>query len=132
MPAPQVSGNDRDATHLQSLQLSCRRRSHRGSPVIELAGELDLHTAPILRQALEKAISEQPPAIVVELRQLEYIDSTGIITLAEAQTSGKLIRLVGPTGTVFRVLELSNMAPTFPTYETVDEAVEATPTPQPD
>lgn len=43
-----------------------------------LEGELDLSTAPQLRKAAELLIDEKDKALVLNMRELKYIDSTGI------------------------------------------------------
>jgi anti-sigma B factor antagonist len=46
--------------------------------VIFLSGELDLSVAPQLRSALESVVNHTEKALVLNLRELKYIDSTGI------------------------------------------------------
>ena len=52
--------------------------------VLELAGELDLASAGAVRRALERAEADGPGLIVIDLRQLDFIDSAGIHVLVVA------------------------------------------------
>ncbi len=76
--------------------------------VIRLTGELDMSTAPELDQVLEAAV-EHGGAILVDLSELRFMDSTGIHTLMKAARSlggrGCLI-LHGEQERVGRVFDL--------------------------
>lgn len=80
-----------------------------GISVLTLVGEIDDHTAGPLRQAPE-GIEPHRPCVVADLRQVTFIDSTGIniflaAHLAAARTGGRL-RLAHLTGNVSRVFSL--------------------------
>jgi anti-sigma B factor antagonist len=46
--------------------------------IVYLSGELDLSVAPQLRAALESIVNQVDKALVLNLKELKYIDSTGI------------------------------------------------------
>jgi anti-sigma B factor antagonist len=46
--------------------------------VLEVYGELDLATAPALEHELETAWARDPPALVLDLHGLRFMDSTGV------------------------------------------------------
>jgi anti-sigma B factor antagonist len=48
------------------------------SITVTLAGELDLATAPFLRQILSDAENESGPEVILDLRDLKFIDSVGL------------------------------------------------------
>ena len=52
--------------------------------VIRVGGELDLSTVPSLEQELEAALGRTEGGLVVDLSELEFIDSTGIAVLVRA------------------------------------------------
>jgi anti-anti-sigma factor len=92
--------------------LSSRREgdSHTLSPT----GELDVATAPELDSELQRVEASDARAIVLDLSELTFIDSTGIrlAVLADerAQASGKRLMLVRPAPDVFRVFEICGIA----------------------
>jgi anti-sigma B factor antagonist len=76
--------------------------------VVAADGEVDLATSPRLRVALLDAIEEHR-RVLVDLRAVTFMDSTGIVTLLEAAEAARRRRTelaVDPSRTVRRVLEL--------------------------
>ena len=55
--------------------------------VVSLTGELDMATAPAVQEAVERAQGEGP--IAVDLRELTFIDSTGIRALLDIYAAGQ-------------------------------------------
>ena len=64
--------------------LEVRRRDAGGVAVIEASGAIDLFSAPLLKSELEAAVGERD-AVVVDLTGVEFIDSTGVVTLVHAR-----------------------------------------------
>ena len=58
-----------------------------GNRVIRVGGELDLSTVPALQEELEAAMSGPADAVVVDLSDLDFIDSTGIAAIVRAMGS---------------------------------------------
>jgi anti-sigma B factor antagonist len=52
---------------------------------LALQGELDLMTAPVMKDAIDKAASNGYRRMVLDLTELRFIDSTGMHLLVEAQ-----------------------------------------------
>jgi anti-sigma B factor antagonist len=80
--------------------------------VLVLVGELDIASAPTLTDELERYSSS--PTVVVDLRELEFIDSTGVGVLVtanvRARESGReLFVVTASNGQVLRVLELTGV-----------------------
>lgn len=86
--------------------------------VISLCGELDLANASTAEAALEAPFAENGSQIIVDMRELEFIDSTGIALLvaALARNDGKeRIRFIPSSApAVTRVLELTGLAERLP------------------
>ena len=62
-----------------------RTEDHAGTAVVVPTGELDLATAPALEAALDRAFASTAPRVVLDLRELEFIDSSGLRTLLTAR-----------------------------------------------
>jgi anti-anti-sigma factor len=84
--------------------------------IIELIGELDLDGAPRLEEELRAAETGDAASIVVDLGQLEFIDSTGLrllVMAAERSAPGRFSLLRGPKQ-VHRVFEITDMVDRLP------------------
>jgi anti-anti-sigma factor len=49
-----------------------------GTPVVRAQGEVDLATVDDLRSAARDAVRAKPEAVIFDLRQVTYIDSSGL------------------------------------------------------
>jgi anti-anti-sigma factor len=107
-----------------------------GVHVFQVAGELDQATAPDLREPLEDAIARGISAILVDLTDCSFIDSTGLSVLVRAHQSvaqrdgAQPGNGAGPRGfhvccpdpQVRRVLKISGLDQALTVHDTRDEA----------
>lgn len=96
--------------------------------VVRLGGELDLYNAGQVRSALHDACAQAPERIVVDLGQVEFIDSTALGILIETRTKlenrdGFL--LAAPGMETRRALQISGLDKLFTVHDTVPEALVA-------
>lgn len=94
--------------------------------VVRLAGELDLYNAPQVRQALSDAASDSPARVVVDLSEVEFIDSTALGVLIEARTrldNRRAFLLAAPGLETRRALEISGLDRHFTVHQSVSEAL---------
>lgn len=115
------------------------QRGRRGEPVIEvstngdatvvrLGGELDIYTTGPIRGVLFDAVNAATGTVVVDLAEVEFMDSTALATLLEARwrlRSGDSFRLAAPGLEARRALEVSGLDRHFRVFETVEEALAA-------
>ena len=97
--------------------------------VVRLAGELDLYNAAVVRETLVEACTDGPAKVVVDLSEVEFIDSTALGVLIEARTklpNRKGFLLAGPRLETRRALEISGLDRHFAVHDSVDEALEST------
>ena len=92
-----------------------------------VAGELDIATAPKLREQLLGAISAHGPQVVVDLTDVGFLDSTGlgviVGVLKRARTLGGDLRLVCPNANIRRVFEITALDRTMPLADSVDDVL---------
>ena len=100
--------------------LEFRVRTAQLSPesyVVSVDGELDLHTAPELDQALKTVLSRGGRNVVVDLAGLVFIDSTALAALLRAQplfrSRGGRLLLVTEDRRILRTLEITGLDRTF-------------------
>jgi anti-anti-sigma factor len=95
--------------------------------VVRLGGDLDLYNAEQVRSALAGAIARQPARVVVDVSQVEFLDSTALGVLVEArkQLPEGALRLVAPQRETRRALEVSGLDRHLSVHETLDHALSA-------
>jgi anti-anti-sigma factor len=96
--------------------------------VVRLGGELDLYNADNLRAALADACAKAPERLVVDLSEVEFMDSTALGVLIEArlQLSNKRgFLLAAPALETRRALEVSGLDRHFSVHDSVSEALVA-------
>jgi anti-anti-sigma factor len=93
--------------------------------VLTVAGELDLASAPALEEELDQALNGGSGVVVVDLRELEFIDSTGLSVLVKAhqraQESGCSFGLVKGGAQVQRLLSLTGLEDRLTVTDTPEE-----------
>jgi anti-sigma B factor antagonist len=81
--------------------------------VVHVAGELDLVSAPRLRNAIASLQNEALDEVVIDLEGLEYIDSVGIGLLVASRrrldAEGRRFSLRNPGPAVLRLLEITGL-----------------------
>lgn len=82
--------------------------------MLALRGELDMATVPELEQELLRASENGPGMIVLDLRELDFIDSTGLRTLLveheRSRESGRELALVRGSQQVDRLMTITRVA----------------------
>lgn len=96
--------------------------------VVTVGGEVDVYTAPLLRDTLEQRIAAGDTHIVVDLDAVKFIDSTGLGVLvgrlkAVRNRSGALV-VACTNQRVLTVFRLTGLDKVFTVAESVDQAVE--------
>jgi anti-sigma B factor antagonist len=87
-----------------------------GVPLLEVTGEVDLHTAPRLQAALEPllaAAGPHRPDLVVDLSAVTFLDSTGLGELVAAHkvlvSRGARLHLISGNDRVGRLLAITGL-----------------------
>ena len=87
------------------------------NPTVRVSGELDLSSCGLLQAAIRAAESSKPAAIVLDLRNITFLDSTGLNLLlaeeANARTHGRRLLLVRPLGPADRIFRLTLLEDRF-------------------
>jgi anti-sigma B factor antagonist len=93
--------------------------------VIGVSGELDLATSPELERELERSTASAAELLIIDLRKLEFMDSTGLSVLVRAHQkttqSGKQFALVKGPQQVQRLLSLTGVAERLTVVDTPEE-----------
>ncbi len=108
----------------QQLRVATRRGADR--LILELEGELDMVTAPLLQDAVSGADLEGADALVIDLRGVSFMDSTGLKAIFSArnavQEHGRQFAITPGSPQVRRLLELTRLDEHVRTIDTPDAA----------
>jgi anti-sigma B factor antagonist len=98
-----------------------------GWVVARVAGDVDIATAPHLREQLVAVLTDGRCHLVLDLGGVDFLDSTGLGVivglLKRARTLGGDLRLVCPNPSVRKVFEITALDRTMPLSATVDDAL---------
>ncbi|MEA2311074.1 MAG: hypothetical protein QOE28_1042 [Solirubrobacteraceae bacterium] len=96
-------------------------RDDAGGAVVALRGELDLAWVREAGDAIARALDEAPERLLVDLRELVFVDSSGIRVLLGArdrcEREGVPLFLVRPASAVHRALVVCGLAEHFEIVE---------------
>jgi anti-sigma B factor antagonist len=96
--------------------------------IFDISGDIDLSTSPELRKPLLRELRElRTPRVVLNLKAVRYIDSSGVASLVEglkaSRDVGSRFILFGLNTTVREVLQLSKLVRIFEICESEEQAV---------
>ncbi|MGH7163599.1 MAG: STAS domain-containing protein [Planctomycetota bacterium] len=104
--------------------MEVKREKLTDAVLLEVTGSVDIYSSPVLRGELKAALEKRSPRIVVDLRAVTFVDSSGLATLIEAlqrvnEYQGKLFlcNLAPAVLGVFQLANLDNIFTISPTRE---------------
>jgi len=108
------------------IDIKVETRTEGDWSIIDVAGEVDVFTAPKLREQILSLVGQGANHLVVNLDGVDFMDSTGLGVLVGGlkrlrERDGKLA-LAGAHGTVLRVLNITGLDSVFALHETVEDA----------
>jgi anti-sigma B factor antagonist len=97
--------------------------------LVELSGEVDLYTAPRFKEDLVGLIESGVEAIVIDLSQVTFIDSTALGVIIGGvkrlrERDGRLMIVAG-SRPVVRILDITGLDKVLTVFDTRDEALAA-------
>ena len=100
---------------------------HDGVAVLAVQGEVDVYTAPRLREKLVELVTQGKHRIVVDLEAVEFLDSTGLGVLVgglkRVRSHDGDLSLVCTQHRILKVFEITGLTKVFAIYDTVDAAL---------
>jgi anti-sigma B factor antagonist len=100
-----------------------------GWTVVAASGEIDVATAPELRDRLTELVEAGSTRLVVDLEDVAFIDSTGLGVLVggvrRARAQDGDLRLVCTNSRILKVFQATGLDEVFTIGSTVDDAVAA-------
>ncbi|MFD3921494.1 STAS domain-containing protein [Streptomyces sp. NPDC058595] len=104
-----------------------------GWTVLEADGEVDAHTAPMIREAVIKLLDEGHLHFVLDLGFVTLLDSNGLgvivaITKRIREHEGSL-RIASVPGRILKIFDLSGMRESYEIHPSTSEATLSAPSP---
>lgn len=116
-------------TLLQGPPLTVRMERRGAITIVTLDGSCTMEVSASLRDSLEPLVQENAPSMVIDLRRLDFVDSTGLGGLIAAHLRARqlhgVIRLVAPQQAIREVLTITWLVKLFPIDDSVEAAVAA-------
>src|SRR2546423_11407517 len=99
--------------------------------VVSLRGEIDVYTAPRLRQALIDLVEGGAKDIVVDMDRVDFLDSTGLGVLVgglkRVKSNEGEMKLVVTQDRIMKIFDITGLAKGFPVFGSLEEALGRTP-----
>src|SRR4051812_30799974 len=113
-----------------TVDLSLATRNEGDKTVIAVGGEIDVYTAPKLREQIVQLVEEQRYHLVVDMEDVEFLDSTGLGVLVgglkRVRAHDGSLRLVCTQERILKIFRITGLTKVFPIHASVEEAVSAT------
>jgi anti-sigma B factor antagonist len=99
--------------------------------VLQVTGEVDVYTAPMLREGIRELAARGAVHLIADLGQVDFLDSTGLGVLVGGlkrlrEDSGSLA-LVLKTPRILRVFQITGLTKAFAAWPSVTDAITADP-----
>lgn len=98
--------------------------------VVAVGGEIDVYTAPKLREQLVDLVNAGQYHLVVDMEQVEFLDSTGLGVLVgglkRVRAHDGSLRLVCTQERIVKIFRITGLTKVFPIHDSVAAAVAAT------
>src|SRR6201997_3780041 len=100
-----------------------------GIEVVDVEGEIDVYTAPRLRELLIDLVNKKNYQLVVNMEKVEFLDSTGLGVLVgglkRVRAHDGSLDLVCTQERILKIFRITGLTKVFGTHETVDQAIAA-------
>ena len=99
--------------------------------VLQVTGEVDVYTAPMLRERIRDIAAKGAVHLIADLRQVDFLDSTGLGVLVGGlkrlrEDDGSLA-LVITTPRLLRIFQITGLTKAFAAWPSVADAITADP-----
>ena len=108
------------------MEVTVTSRTSGARTVVQVTGEIDVYTAPLLREELASLIDAEHRDLLVDLTGVGFMDSTGLGVLVGAlkkvRTLGGDLQLVISSEKVLKVFRITALTQVFTIHESLDAA----------
>ena len=110
------------------MELDIQSEAMDGTCLLTLEGEVDVYTAPSLKEALVEQIESGCVNVLVDMESVGFIDSSGLGVLVgglrRAKERSGTVRLVCTKENILKIFRITGLDKVFPIFSTIEEARE--------
>ena len=92
--------------------------------ILQIAGEIDLNTAPKLKEAIVGSMKDGFRRIALDLTNVGFLDSTGLAAMVSgikrANEAGGGLVLINPNEHIQRILSITDLEKIFPVFSNAE------------
>ncbi len=109
------------------MDLSVTSRQEGEHTVVAVSGEIDVYTAPALREKISELVADGRHRLVVDLTYVDFLDSTGLGVLVgglnRVKSHDGTLALVCTQEKILKVFRITGLTTVFPISPTLGEAL---------
>ena len=109
------------------MDLSLETRHEGGHTIIEVGGEIDVYTAPKLRDKITELVSDGNYHIVIDMERVDFLDSTGLGVLVgglkKVRAHDGSMRLICKQERLLKIFRITGLAKVFAIHESQADAL---------
>jgi anti-sigma B factor antagonist len=109
------------------VDLTLATREEDGRAIVAVGGEIDVYTAPKLRDQITELVSNGSYNIVIDLEAVEFLDSTGLGVLVgglkKVRAHDGALELICSQERLLKIFRITGLAKVFVIHDSVDPSV---------
>lgn len=111
------------------MDLTITTREAQGRTVVSVAGEIDVYTAPRLREEITELVAGGTYHLVIDMSGVEFLDSTGLGVLVgglkKVRAHDGSLQLVCNQDRLLKIFRITGLAKVFVIHDSAQAALEA-------
>ena len=108
------------------MDLSLETRHEGGHTIIEVGGEIDVYTAPKLRDKITELVGDGVYHLIIDMEGVEFLDSTGLGVLVgglkKVRAHNGSLQLICTQERLLKIFRITGLAKVFVIHETAEAA----------
>jgi anti-sigma B factor antagonist len=109
------------------MELTLSSRAEGPFEILEVGGEIDVYTAPRLREGIVASIEAGHTRLVIDVERVEFLDSTGLGVLVGAlkkvRADGGTLDIVCTQQRILKIFDITGLDKVFGLHDSVSAAI---------
>lgn len=111
------------------MDLTLSTREVAGTTIVAVGGEIDVYTAPKLRDKITELVADGVYTIVIDMESVEFLDSTGLGVLVgglkKVRAHAGSLELICTQDRLLKIFRITGLAKVFVIHDSADGALAA-------